>query len=78
MLLVASGGVAVVHLRRGLWRVSVPWVLAAVCGFRSLLPRVQLAYFPLVLSRAAFPALALAPGLRLLLPLVLAYLALCF
>lgn len=76
--LLASGGVAVVHLRRGLWRVSVPWVLAGAYGFRFLLPRVRLAFCRLVLSRAAFPAPALAPGQRLLSRWGLGCLAPCF
>jgi hypothetical protein len=78
VLLVASGGVAVVHLRRGLWLVFAAWLQVAAFGSRSLLRRVLLALCHLVLSRGVFPAPAPGRGLHLLLRWGLACLAPCF
>ncbi|AFY51347.1 hypothetical protein Nos7524_5657 (plasmid) [Nostoc sp. PCC 7524] len=73
--LLVCGVWVVVLSRLGLWRVSVPLLLVVACGFRSPVPPARLASFPLVLSRAVFPAAALGLGLLLRLPLGLVCLA---
>ena len=72
------GVLAVGRSRLGLWRVSVPLLVAAGCGCRFLVRRVRLVCCRRLLSRGASPAPGLALGLRLLLRWGLDYLAPCF